>query len=251
MQPPEQPWPWQRYPAVQLLAVLIGCGPVYGLAIWSGFTVDQSAIPIPSALGSALNAVLMVAAFGGLVLLAMWLLNGEPPHALSLKPSGLGRDIFQGVYLCGVLLALQIAYMGIYSVLSGQPVAPPAFNAELGKALAGDRWLLAVWLTLVAWLQAGFLEEYMRAFMLSRLWRVWPSPAGQWLALLGSSLLFGMGHMYQGALGVYGTALIGFILGAHYLRNGRVLPLIIGHALYNSCVMAALAVGSNLPSTAG
>lgn len=244
MPTPEQPQPWQRHPATLLLAVLVGCGPVYGLAIWSGLTEDASKLAIPTALGSALNALTMVAAFGGLVLLTMWLLNGETPRALTLKPGNLGRDVFHGVWLCGVLLALQLAYMWAYSALSGQPASAPSYNEHLGVALAHDRWLMAVWLTLVAWLQAGLLEEYMRAFMLTRLWRVWPSPAGQWLALAGSSLIFGLGHMYQGTMGVYGTALIGFVFGAHYLRNGRVLPLIIGHALYNSCVMAALAFGT-------
>jgi membrane protease YdiL (CAAX protease family) len=247
MPTPEQPQAWQRHPATLLVAVLLGCGPAYGLAIWSGLTGDAGAMPIPSVLESAANALLTVGAFGGLMLVVMWLLNGELPGVLQLKPGRLASDIGQGIGVWLGLIAAQIVFMLAYSWISGAPAVPPAFNAHLGKALAADPWLMAVWVTLVAWVQAGFLEEYARAFMLSRLWRVWPSPVGRYLVLVCSSLLFGMGHMYQGLLGVFGTALIGLLLGDYYLRHGRVLPLIIGHGLYNSCAMLALALSSTLP----
>ena len=228
---------------MQLLAVLIACGPIYGLAISAGFSTLAQPVPvIPSALDSALTALVSVMLFGGLIWLAMLLLNGELPPALQLKPGLAALDISHGVALAGALLGVQIAFLAVYSLTSGETVTAPAFNAELGRALAGDRWLYLIWLTLVAWLQAGLLEEYTRAFMLSRLWRVWPSVLGRWLALLGSSLVFGLGHAYQGPVGVYGTALIGFTLGWHYLRFGRVLPLVVGHALYNACVMMFLAM---------
>ena len=44
----------------------------------------------------------------------------------------------------------------------------------------------------------------------------------------------------QGPLGVAGTALIGLILGWHYLARGRVLPLIVGHALYDTAVLSIM-----------
>jgi membrane protease YdiL (CAAX protease family) len=69
---------------------------------------------------------------------------------------------------------------------------------------------------------------------------VWPGFAGRWLVLIGSALLFGLGHAYQGGLGIMGTALIGFVLGWHYLVYGRVLPLIIGHALYDTVVIVTM-----------
>lgn len=252
MQLPTTPQPWQRLPAMQFIAVLAACGPIYGLAIWSGFaTIAQRVTRIPSLQESILEALVTMVLFGGLVWLAMLLLNGELPRALQLQPAPLARDIGHGIVLWLGLLGLQVAYISVYTLLSQEPVTPPAFNTELGKALAADPWLMGIWLTLVAWLQAGLIEEYTRAFLLSRLWRVYPTPTGRWLVLIGSSLIFGLGHAYQGPAAIYGTALIGFFLGHYYMRNGRVLPLIIGHALYNSVVMAILAYGSTLLETSG
>jgi uncharacterized protein len=76
--------------------------------------------------------------------------------------------------------------------------------------------------------------------LLTRMWRVWPSHAGRVLTVIGSALLFGLGHAYQGPLGIVGTGLIGLVLGWHYLKHGRMLPLIIAHGLYDSCVLLAM-----------
>jgi len=134
-----------------------------------------------------------------------------------------------------------VVQVGVMLLLRNSAIGqtPPA-TQSIGAALAADPWLLAFWIGPVVWLQAALIEELTRVFMLSRLWHVWPSSAGRLLAVLGSALLFGMGHMYEGAIGIVGTSVIGLMLGLHYEARGRVLPLIIAHGVYNSAALAYL-----------
>jgi membrane protease YdiL (CAAX protease family) len=46
--------------------------------------------------------------------------------------------------------------------------------------------------------------------------------------------MFGLVHIYQGIAGIIGTGLLGLIAGSFYIKYGRVWPLIISHALYDS-----------------
>jgi membrane protease YdiL (CAAX protease family) len=235
------PQPWQKSALAQLAAVLIGAGPMYALAISGGMaTYESGSFKMPTLQDSLLNTFFVVVVFGGIILAVLLFLNGELPGALQLKPARLSHDLGHGLVLG---LELMVVQVGVAILLGGSPIGqvPPA-NQAIGRALAADPWLLAFWLGPVIWLQAALIEELTRAFMLSRLWHVWTSPAGRLLAVLGSALLFGMGHAYQGAIGIVGTSVIGLMLGLHYEARGRVLPLIIAHGVYNSAVLVALVV---------
>ncbi|HET9401779.1 MAG TPA: CPBP family intramembrane glutamic endopeptidase [Candidatus Acidoferrales bacterium] len=86
---------------------------------------------------------------------------------------------------------------------------------------------------------AGACEEFLyRGFVYSHL----ASFAGVWLALLASSALFGVAHLYQGRQGVIGTFVIGSILGGGRLWTGSILPGAIAHFLFD--LSAGLIVAS-------
>jgi membrane protease YdiL (CAAX protease family) len=86
----------------------------------------------------------------------------------------------------------------------------------------------------VVWIGVACFEEISRVFLLKRLWSVGRSRTFHWLAILISAVIFGLAHVYQGAAGVVGTGIIGFFLGWIYMRMGRVWPLVIAHALFDS-----------------
>jgi membrane protease YdiL (CAAX protease family) len=104
----------------------------------------------------------------------------------------------------------------------------------LFTGVVNDPLLLAVWLGPVVWLGVAAFEELTRAFMLNRLWTVWPQPVAYWLVMIASAALFGLAHIYQGPASVVAIALQGFLYAWYYRRFGRVWPMIIGHALYDS-----------------
>jgi membrane protease YdiL (CAAX protease family) len=236
---PPSSQPWQRHPLTQLLAVLVGVAPLYGLAIMNGLQSMITGETQQFSVGSSLfGATLYVSAFGAWVLALLYFVCGSSLAELQLKPNTLLRDILHGI-LYSFLLLLAMAMFHLLTAEQGSTEVPPALRA-IADALAGDRLLFIIWIGPVIWLQAAVLEELYRAFMLSRLWIVWPSKLGRILVIIGSSLLFGLGHLYEGPLGVAGTALIGALLSYYYLRHGRVLPMIIAHGLYNTVVLCGL-----------
>jgi membrane protease YdiL (CAAX protease family) len=75
---------------------------------------------------------------------------------------------------------------------------------------------------------AGICEEFLyRGFTLAVLARL-GSPA--WLAILLSSLLFGLAHLYQGRGGLVSTMLIGAVLGTGRIVYDSLVPVIFWHS---------------------
>jgi len=87
------------------------------------------------------------------------------------------------------------------------------------------RWWVFVCIT------AGVCEETLfRGFMLHYL-HVFPWPLNLTLALLISSVIFGFNHAYQGAGGVAGTAIVGFLFGLLFLLTGNLLLPMVLHTV--------------------
>lgn len=88
-------------------------------------------------------------------------------------------------------------------------------------------------------LTAGICEEFMyRGFVYSHI----ASFTSAGIALLVSSVLFGVAHLYQGRQGVIGTFIIGFVLGAGRLWTQSIVPGAIAHFLFD--LSAGLIVAS-------
>jgi membrane protease YdiL (CAAX protease family) len=230
---------WQRHPLTQLAAVVVGVLPIYVLVLLGDLqAARQGGFQFPRLQDTFINLLILVLGFGGLLLVLLRFVCGERLADLQRKSGSTLTDVAGGVLLALALIGTQVLF-NLLLAASVQTSIPEA-NLAIAYELADDPLLLAFWLGPLVWLQAGFFEEFTRVFMLSRLWQVWPGRGERWAVLLGSALLFGLGHAYQGALGIAGTALIGFILGWHYLIYGRVLPLIIGHALYDTVVLLTM-----------
>lgn len=80
-------------------------------------------------------------------------------------------------------------------------------------------------------LTAGITEEFIyRGVLLFALAFLFPH-APVWLTVLSASMLFGMGHRYQGWGGIFKTALGGLFFCLLYLATGSILPGMILHFL--------------------
>jgi membrane protease YdiL (CAAX protease family) len=84
-------------------------------------------------------------------------------------------------------------------------------------------------------------EEVVRVFLLSRLWKLWPSRVGVAIAMVVAAVLFGLIHVYQGAVSASWTAVFGLLMAFYYLRFGRVVPMILTHYLTNALQIAVFA----------
>ena len=84
-----------------------------------------------------------------------------------------------------------------------------------------------------------------RGYLLTRTAQLFGGTGRAWLAGLGATtLLFGLGHGYQGAAGVIDTGLFGLLFGVLYLFAGRNLWIpVIAHGVADTTAFALLYFG--------
>ena len=88
----------------------------------------------------------------------------------------------------------------------------------------------------VTMILGAFREEaFFRSYLLTEMGEYGVAKAQ---AIVGSAVLFGLGHIYQGIAGFVSTTVMGIILGYIYYRRRNVFEIIIGHAAYNIAVLA-------------
>ena len=170
-----------------------------------------------------------------LILLVAWLGIGRELGLLGIVlPSGWG-------FLAGVGIALALIF-----VLIGQLQATkrrPKVAEQIRATAAPLTFLLPstpTELRLFTWLgvTAGIVEELLcRGYMM---WVV-RSVAPSWVALVVTSIAFGIGHAYQGFSGILKTFGVGLFVGGLYLLTGSIwIPMIVhaaidvfsGHTIY-------------------
>ena len=149
-----------------------------------------------------------------------------------------------GVFLEGLIAGLLIVIIlpAVLAMRSGK------IRVRAGKAARRLAFILPStgeerrWWWLVC-ITAGICEELVyRGFLLHYL-HVMPFHLDITRALVVSSLIFGIGHLYQGIAGVVQTTVIGFVLGAMFLLTGNLLLPIVVHAVIDLRVLAMLPKG--------
>ena len=89
-------------------------------------------------------------------------------------------------------------------------------------------------------ISAGICEEILFRGFLIRLLHDGALALPLAAALATSSLIFGLGHTYQGFKGVVGTAIGGLFLGLLFLLGGNLIPAMVLHALLDMQVVFIL-----------
>jgi len=223
----------QQVPAWRhLAAAAIGVLPVFALAIWMHLSRTQAY--------SLTQLLVYPVLFGGLDLLLIlallyWLCR-ERAAQLNLRPNSPAGDIGHGLVLFLVFAGLAVVSQ---FTLERWFVRPPSGDfSNLVNGLLGNPLLLLYWFGPVMWIGVAGFEEVSRTFLLSRVIKAWPRGSGPALAVVISVVLFGLAHLYQGWGGALGVALLSLVSALYYLKWGRLWPLIISHALYDSAWMA-------------
>jgi len=177
------------------------------------------------------------------VLAVYRLICGERISSLNLKTGKWFADVLVGALLAASFLGLLVLQQVVQSGWLPRAAGPaPQELITLFRGIANNPLLLALWLGPVASVGVAAFEELSRLFMLNRLWTVWSQTSARRLVLAVSACLFGLIHIYQGPLSVAAIGLQGFLYGWYHMRFGRVWPMIIGHALYDSVQVVQLAI---------
>lgn len=172
------------------------------------------------------------------LLLLLRYLCGETPRDLNLKPGTWTSDLLAAGVLSLVTLAANVLSN---SLLAEVLPAPPNTDViNLFRWLSQDPAMLALFLGVFLWLGVA-QEELTRVFLLSRLWKVWPSGSIRWGAVLLSAILFGLAHAWQGPTRIGWASIYGLIMGLYYLRYGRVAPMIVSHYFTNALQVVVFA----------
>ncbi|HXL35138.1 MAG TPA: CPBP family intramembrane glutamic endopeptidase [Gemmatimonadales bacterium] len=172
---------------------------------------------------------------------SLWL-RGEPARAVGLA----FRADWRRTVLVGA--GAGIGYQG-FSLY----IAEPAIARLTGKLpdvslfapLAGNVHFLLISLA-VAWTLAACGEEFVyRGFLLRRIAQALGDGSGAWRsALVATSVLFGVGHGYQGLSGMITAGLGGFAFGLLYLASRRNLWVsVIAHGTMDTVGFLLLFLG--------
>jgi membrane protease YdiL (CAAX protease family) len=175
-----------------------------------------------------------------IALLLLRFLCGESPRDLNLRPGKLSLDLVAVLVLSLVIIVANVISTLLLSELLPESTSSTSVT-DLFAELAGNPGLLVLFVGPLFLLGAAS-EEVIRVFLLSRLWKVWPSTAGKLLAIAISACLFGLIHFYQGPVGAAWTAIFGLIAALYYLWFGRAVPLILAHYVTNALQVVVFAV---------
>lgn len=176
---------------------------------------------------SALDALLVLM----LVVAFLWR-RGESFRLLCLGTSPVWREA-----VLGVSLVVPITLGVVAIVLGARALWPSLHNVPVNPlaAIMADPQLVIVFAVVVV-LAGGVREEIQRAFQLHRLT---PAVMRPGLALLVTSVAFGLGHTVQGRDVALATFALGAIWGALWLRRRSVVAAAMCHALFNLGQVAA------------
>ncbi len=148
-----------------------------------------------------------------------------------IKPESLWKTLLVAIIAyVAVIGTIAVAASFVLNVLGERPDVSRFDNIQSNLPL------LLLWL-LLSWIIGGFGEELIfRGFLMNRLAQVFGGTRVAWAAaLVLQAVIFGLGHSYQGAIGIIVTGVTGLAMGAIYLMVKRRLwiPIII-HGLNDS-----------------
>jgi len=170
--------------------------------------------------------------------LSLWL-RGLTWRDLGLRRSKAWWKIALWAILATFLIAVVINLL--VQPLVGRLTNKVPDNARF-DVVRGNLKVLLVWLVAV-WTIVAFGEEMVfRGYLINRIADlVGRNRTGWILSLLGSSLIFGIGHGYQGLTGIITTGSIGLLLGVVFLVSKRNLWVnIVSHGLIDTISLVAL-----------
>lgn len=178
-----------------------------------------------------------------LVLAALFLWwRGPGWRAIGLRrPESWPRTLFVAL----VLGAYQIPSLYLVEPALARLTTGELPDVSMFRPLVGDERLLLFWLA-ISWTLAAFAEEMVyRGWLVARLAELARFTRGAWVAaVIVTSLLFGLAHLYQGTSGVIATGVSGLIFGMAYLASGRNLwCAILAHGLMDTIGFVMIYLG--------
>lgn len=206
-------------------------------------TLTLGPVPRGPQLGAAELLWLIWRALAGLLIIgALLAADGQSAQHIGLAADRMGVELLWGAPVLAGTLVVHVAV----SVPLALVLSKTAFlGREVSQRFSALRGLFTevnlAQLALAMVLLAAFEEVVFRGFLLPRV----RSLVGRWwLAVIAVQLLFGLGHLYEGGLAVFQTAVLGVCFSLAFLWRAHLGSAIVAHAAFNTMtitLMAALA----------
>lgn len=183
-------------------------------------------------LGLNLAGVFQLLAWGSLGLYLLWR-SGFGPTQI-----GLGRLRWRSDVLGGLGLAALIGLPGLGLYVAARLLG---LSVSVVPTELNDTWWRIPVLLAVAFANGWAEEVIVVAFLITRLRQLNVNPLA---AVLASSILRGVYHLYQGYGAGLGNIAMGLVFGYVWLRTRRLWPLIIAHGLIDAVAFVGYALAA-------
>ncbi len=165
---------------------------------------------------------------------------GQGSDSMGIRRNGLAREAALGVPL---LLPLVVWHLIASMMLAIPFLLTGGIEAETATRTSAFEGLLAEipvpGFVLVIIFAALAEEVAFRGFFLPRLRVI---TGRWWVAVLVSSVLFGLGHGYEGTLAMAQATALGVGFSVIFLWRGRLAAAVIAHALFNGLALVGFAL---------
>lgn len=207
-----------------LLATIVVVLPVWGVRHWQSMKAEAAAGRTDARLRAWLVIVFVEWALTALLLLG-WADRGLPLSRLGVEWR-VDRAFLIATGAVGVVAAFLLWQLAAVRRMAEIPEALARSIASVEAILPHDRSERRAFVAVA--LTAGFCEELLyRGFLIDWFAARWGIAA----AVAASTLLFALGHAYQGVGGIVKTGAVGLVLAGLYLASGSIwLPMIL-HAV--------------------
>jgi membrane protease YdiL (CAAX protease family) len=241
-----------RKRSVAQLGLALGGFIVARLALERGGVFDEISVALP---GWEIPAHVFIQ--GALALALTWLaLRLYRDGAVSIglaKPRRPWLEIGRGFMLVGGIYVVMVPLMLATMLL----IRGPARESMVQQKTEVLRVVAQIPLAALfpSAVMAGVYEEvFVRGLLQSRVAKVFAGAKPQGLALrlsavLIASVLFGLGHLYQGPVGVMQTTVVGVILGVSAVVWRSIWPAVVAHVVIDTVGLLVSRV--LLPATQG
>ncbi|NOS86378.1 MAG: CPBP family intramembrane metalloprotease [Ignavibacteria bacterium] len=182
---------------------------------------------LPSSLNEILLSIIKTKIIFVIAVVVLLWLEGDRITDLGFRKQKLLIQIIFGISFGFVTwILLNVLLNPLMAAVNPQAIKPPNEILNYMK----DAGSLYLWIPVVT--LAAFSEELQRIFVLTR-FEKWFGKYGLYIAILITSVIFGIGHLYQGINIAIGTGIGGLFNSFVYLRKRSALEVIICHAVFN------------------
>lgn len=210
------------------IAIIVG---YWIYSIWAGL-LRPGAGHMPDSVADIALFVCIKTVIAATVISFLLRANDERWAELGFSPGFLASSLLRGsVFAIGLFLLLNVVVGSLLASLT------PGGGSEAIRVLFRDPRQAPLWI-FAGIVGGGFTEELIRAFVLTRFDKA-SGKLGLAFAIVADSVVFGIGHSYQGPDGIVKTGLTGLLFAFIFLQRRRVTDAMVTHAGFDILGIAA------------